>query len=178
MSALFSLSTFSRETDKMAVRLFKRLEFTQGLRPHPFFLERMAYLQMQNNGDFTSGPMITAEPAPQEYSYWTTLDEIEHGMRYFMRPYELVAFGHNEADTTKSHLLTRAWMHHINGANRVTVTVERINQVDLYPYMNQINNKPIWCTDSWNTNAKSLTQTLKQTNHPYNGCWGTFLELQ
>lgn len=161
------------------IKLFKRLEFVPGLRPHPFFLERMTYLQMQNDSDFKSGPMITAEPANDEYNYWSALSQIAHAMCYFMLPCDMIAFGHNEKDTTKSHLLTRAWLQHETGApNRVIVTVERMNYADISPYMNQINNKPIWSTDSWNTRAKSLTQTLKQTNHPYNGCWETFLELQ
>ena len=162
----------------MAVRIFKRLEIPPAaLYPHPFFLHQMAYLQMQTKGDFCSGPMLVAEPRTHEYSYWTILQQINYGLCYFMRPHTIAAFGCNEKDMSKSHILTRAWLNQNAGHNNAIVTVERVDKSELSQYMTQLNNKS---NIHWSaaTSAVTLTQTLERTNIPYGGCWETFIELK
>lgn len=162
-----------------ASRIFKRLDFVEGVKPHPFFLKRMAYVQMDNSGNWMRGPMMCIEPAPEEYSYWGILSDIDHGMRYFMRPYSMVGFGCNEKDTTKSHLLVRAWLQHVNGFNRTLVTVERVDACDQHDYMTALNYKTEWETSCCNRlyEANELQQKLSITNEPYERCWKTSMSV-
>lgn len=164
----------------MSVRLFKRLEFARAsVQPHPFFLERMAYAQMSRVGNFTTGPMMCAEHAADEYAYWSALQKLDHGMRYFMRPYTFTAFGHNERDMSKSHLLVRAWLQHVNGANNVIATVERCNATEVSPYMTSLNHATLWAADfEEGRDATVLKQTLIRTDKPYKGWYDTIVELQ
>ena len=153
-------------TIRMSNRIFRRLDFARAcLDPHPFFLNQMAYLQMQNDGPFISGPMMCADPAIEEYSYWDILQRLDHGLRYFMRPHTLVAFGFNERGK-ESHLLTRAWLQHIDGHNLVVATVERVDAATVGKYMNSLNYKTIWkptLEDCVDATAIKQTQIQQQT---------------
>ena len=168
----------------MSMRIFNRLKVARvnssiGLDPHTFFLDNMAYRQMINKGSFISGPMMCLEKCNDEYDYWTTLQKIDYGMNYFMRPYTLTAFGFNEKDITKSHLLTIAYLQHIDGKNNVITTLERVNVENINKYMFSLNCKTVWKSDFQDIiKANNLFQTVVQTDEYYKGYSNTILELK
>ena len=160
------------------LRTFKRLEFAPtGTQSHPYFLPRLADRQLANKGSFTTGPMMYAHSAKDEYDYWETLQAIDHSMRYFMRPYRIVAFGCNEKDISKNYLLTRIWLQHENEHNSVIATVERVDLALTNEYMTALNYKTALKPTVANImQAPAIRQTLIKTNEPYNGCWETTIE--
>lgn len=175
----------------MATRIFKQLnevvDYSSLSFPHSHFLERLAYVQLNNKGNFTSGPSICADRRQitdtsylaDKYEYCNIIQKLHCSMNYFMRPYKLVVFGHNETDTTKSHLLTRVWLDHNNGHNNVLALIENIDVHYTSHYMTSLNYETIWKPDLRAAfKAKEIKQTVIQTDEPYKGFYNCIMELQ
>lgn len=175
----------------MATRIFKQLneavDYSSLSSPHPYFLERLAYVQLNIKGNFTSGPSMCADRryvtdtnySADKYEYCNIIQKLHCSMNHFMRPYKLVVFGHNETDITKSHLLTRVWLDHVNGRNKVLALIESIDMDYDRGYMNSLNYKTIWTPDLHAAfEAKKIKQTVIQTDEHYKGFYKCIMELQ
>jgi len=163
-------------------RVFRRLEVAyNSSRPHDFFLDKLAYSQWNNNRPFITGPFMIAETANDTYDYWRIAGEIEHSLKYFMKPYKIGIFGNNVKDITQSNLLVRVYLQGEENSNNVLVLMERINlkkDRDAMNYMVAINNRS-WQPNNLDIikNVSKIRQTLVETDKPYPGSWSVNMKL-
>lgn len=134
-----------------------------------FLLDRLAYVQLNALNDqrtsFDQGPFIEAVTAKEEFSYWRIAQSIENTLKYSLRPYEIQFYGDVELQSTAlPHILTRTWLSHTSGTNRMLAILERVDCRDsaTYKYMVDINNNSWRPPADWDWMHKKST-TLVQT---------------
>ena len=153
-----------------------------------FLLDRFAYIQLNALNDqrtsFDQGPFIEAVTAKEEFSYWGIAQSIENTLKYSLRPYEIQFYGDEDLQSTAlPHILTRTWLSHAGGTNRVLAILERVDCRDpaTYKYMVEINNNSWRPPADWNwTHKKSTTlvQTLSDRQPTGNPGKNIYLTLQ
>ena len=107
-----------------------------------------------------SGPNIVLDTKPMYlYNYWRVAEQIEHGLRYFMKDRSIALFGHN-INVPHSKLLVRAWLNATAHTNRALVLIDNVDDLredDLHTYMIHVNNNS-WRPHDWSEieGAKTL----------------------
>lgn len=175
----------------MAVSIFKRLNETVSYPskcfPHLEILEHFAYDQLTIKGNYASGPSISIDKRREydtdyfadKYQYRNIIKRLNSSIDCFMKPYKLVVFGNDETNTIKSHLLTRVWLDHADGHNKVLALIENINADHNDNYI-----KSLKYTTTWEPNlskafdAKYIKQTIIKTDEPYKGSYNCIMEMQ
>jgi hypothetical protein len=164
-------------------RIFKRFDIAYNSQKfNPFFLERMAYAQWNNTAPFIRGPFIQGQQEKDEYGYWGVAGEIEHSLRYFMKPHKIIVFGNDVKNTENPYLLTRCWLHATQQENRALVFMERVkftHPLHLHHYTTAINNNS-WLPTDWNAieSATEITQELTRNDKPYQGFYTITMQIR
>jgi hypothetical protein len=153
----------------LSARVFKRLDIAYNSHKlNEFFLEQLAHAQWKNKAPFIHGPFMEVKENKEEYGYWDLANNIEHSLRYYMKPHRIIVFGNDINNTLKPYILTRCWLNATHHENRALVFMERIQSVhDLYSdnYWRAINNNS-WVPTHWSKiqSATQITQSLIPKN--------------
>ena len=168
-------------------RVFKRLDISHSssLKTHYYYLEKMAYLQHNNNTvPFVSGPLICTNDGSEEYSYWNIAQRIENSLKYYMKPYKMCVFGGDDIkNRDKPLILSRVWLNSNKDINNILILMERItfndNTINTYKYITAINNRS-WQPLNWSEveNTTNIRQTILSSNDPYPGNYKINMNLE
>ena len=168
-------------------RIFKKftIPIESSYKTHEFFLNHMAYLQWNNKIPFVSGPSMICHDSKTAFDYWEYGGQIQHNLKYYMKPYDIQFFGCNIGDDDKHTLLIRLFMNVTKESNNVLVLMENlgklneITRIEKNIYMTAINNRS-WQPNDWDTikSTSIIPQSLEQCDLNLNWKYRVNMYLQ
>jgi hypothetical protein len=125
------------------IRKFARLEvpplLTSGFDIHPFMMDMFAKAQWDDARNFNETPVKpTRGPYMHmttgcESKYWKELENVNHSLRHFMKPFKVDAFGTKNIKDTSKMLMVRSWFRETSAGLDVTFFMERIGETEIMP---------------------------------------------
>jgi hypothetical protein len=136
------------------ITIYQRLELPPFLNygfVNDFVIESLAkpqWRKLQNERPYTLTPFTYYKKSYHEYDYWKELQTIQYNTSFFMKPYNILAYGNNYKDQKLDTLMVRGWLHE-NKKNELNVLImmEKMNKINLYDSKNKyyyILNNPYW----------------------------------
>lgn len=116
-----------------------------------FVIESLAkpqWRKLNNERSYTLTPFTYFVKSKEEYYYWGELQKIQQHTSYFMKPYNILAYGNNYMNPNLDSLMVRGWLHEDKKNNlNILLMIEKMNREQLYDNSNKyyyILNNPHW----------------------------------
>ena len=162
------------------IKTFQRIELpplSHYYEVDTFLMESLAkpqWRKLKNEVPYNSTPFIYFTKA-KEYQYWEELQKIQYHTTFFMKPYNILAYGHKYLDNELDYLMVRGFLHESDKLN-ILILMEKLDREKSYnnEYTYVLNN-PHWQPSleffkersKNNKNDDELTQEINQEKKTY-----------
>lgn len=137
------------------IKTYKRIELPPKIQYlhtiDQFVMEGLAkpqWRKLNNENSYTLTPFTYFTESKDEYDYWKELQKIQQHTSYFMKPYNILAYGSNYRDRKLDTLMVRGWLNEDKKNNlNILIMMEKMNKDDLNFLKNEyyyILNNPYW----------------------------------
>lgn len=161
------------------IKTFQRIELPP-LSNYPeidtFLMESLAkpqWRKLKNETPHNLTPFIYFTKTKEEYQYWEELIKIQYHTSFFMKKFNILAYGHKFMDKDKDYLMVRGWLHESDKLN-ILIMMEKLEKEKAYEndYTFILNN-PHWHPSleffkkRYNLNNDEITQEINQEKKTY-----------
>ena len=136
------------------VKSYKRIELPPIInhgRVDEFIIESLAkpqWRKIEGSNPYTLTPFTYFKGSSEEYDYWGELQKISYCSSFFMKPFNIMAYGSDHKAINQDTLMVRGWLHE-DDTNKLNILIlmEKLNKIKLYDSYDRyyyILNNPHW----------------------------------